>query len=374
MADYEHSPSLARTQARTQAQRRRRRRSQRRVVGAVAIALVGILAALVLTDSIHLPSSDGPTRASGVAAVSPPTAATRKPTKEPEVECRTLTSDDPLRLWIAGDSLAGSLGPSLGLLTAETGVVQPQYDSRVSSGLLNTSFFNWPRHATEEIADLDPEAIVYVIGTNDAVVYTEAQAAKYAQLTEDMMRLLVGTGRHVYWVNPPVMKDEDFEADAQRVGAIQQEVSRKFKRVTYVDAHALFSDPDGEYTSYIVDPATQKRVTMRAGDGVHFSPAGADYLADAVFPLLDHDWCISRQADPTQPKRVIESRGSTQVAGTSRSSSSSGSSSGSSGGSSVSTTTSTAPAPTTTTTPVAPPPSTTPTTTATTTAASSPSP
>src|SRR3954453_10649115 len=209
MADYENSPSLARMEV----QQRSRRRSQRRVFGAVAIALVGTLTALVLTDAINLPNSNGPTRASGAASVTPRATSPRKArTAEPKVECRALTPDDPLRLWIAGDSLAGSLGPSLGLLTAKTGVVQPQYDSRVSSGLTDTGFFNWTRQATQEIATLDPEAIVYVIGTNDANLYADSQAAQYTQLTEDMMRLLVGTGRHVYWVNPPVMKDENLEA------------------------------------------------------------------------------------------------------------------------------------------------------------------
>ena len=336
--------------------------------------MAGILAALVLTDAIHLPSSDGPTRASGAASVTTPTSAPRRPSgAEPAVACRTLSTDDPLRLWIAGDSLAGSLGPSLGELTANTGVVQPQYDSRVSSGLMNTSFFNWPKHATQEIATLDPEAIVYVIGTNDANVYASTQAAKYQQLTEDMMRLLVGTNRHVYWVNPPVMKDENLEHDVQQVAAIQLAASRKFKNVTYVDAHTLFADPDGNYATSLTDPATKKRVTMRAGDGIHFSPDGGDYLAAAVFPLLDHDWCITRQADPTQPKRVIETRGSTQVAGTSRSSSSSsgGSSSGSASGSGNTTSTTSPPVTTSTTVatpppPPPPPPSTSSTTTATT--------
>ena len=371
MADYENSPSLARTQA----QRRHRRRSQRRVFGAVAIGLVGILAALVLTDAIHWPSSDGPTRASGAASVTAPTSAPRRPVGTPAVKCRTLTPDEPLRLWIAGDSLAGSLGPSLGELTANTGVVQPQYDSRVSSGLMNTSFFDWPKHATQEIATLDPEAIVYVIGTNDANVYASTQAAKYQQLTEEMMALLAGTNRHVYWVNPPVMKDDALEHDVQQVAAIQLAASRKFKNVTYVDAHALFSDPDGGYTSSITDPVTKKRVTMRAGDGIHFSPDGGDYLAAAMFPLLDHDWCISRQADPTQPKRVIETRGSTQVAGTSRSSSSSssgGSSSRSASGSGNTTSTTGAPATTSTTAANPPPPPPPPPSTSSTTATSSP--
>ena len=52
---------------------------------------------------------------------------------------------EPLKLWVGGDSLAGSLGPALGTLAGATGVVQPYFHSRVSSGLSNPSFVDWPR-------------------------------------------------------------------------------------------------------------------------------------------------------------------------------------------------------------------------------------
>jgi len=87
---------------------------------------------------------------------------------EVHLNCRTpLTSKDPLRLWIAGDSLAGSLGPALGEMTGGTGVVAPTFDTRPSSGLTSPAFFNWPEHAREEVARIDPEVVVFIIGAKD---------------------------------------------------------------------------------------------------------------------------------------------------------------------------------------------------------------
>ena len=48
---------------------------------------------------------------------------------------RRLTHDNPLKLWIGGDSLAGSFGPALGDKVGATGVVQTTVDYKVSSGL-----------------------------------------------------------------------------------------------------------------------------------------------------------------------------------------------------------------------------------------------
>ena len=91
----------------------------------------------------------------------------RRPTTIGAATCRPLTVQRPLRLWVGGDSLAGSLGPSLGTIAGATGVVQPYFDSRVSSGLSDPGFFDWPDHATTEMARLDPEVVVFIIGTND---------------------------------------------------------------------------------------------------------------------------------------------------------------------------------------------------------------
>lgn len=332
MADPELiSPSRPR-----QGARRRRKHARHRALGVVATLLGLALAGLWFTDTIRLPSGQGPhlagsspapRRLAGDDTGSPPTATTIR---------RALTPDQPLRLWIAGDSLAGSLGPSLGEMTATTGVVQPQYDSRVSSGLTNPSFFNWPRHAAEQLRVLNPEAVVFIIGTNDANVWDDSQAARYALLTEQMMKLLVGPGRDVYWVGAPVVRDKRFEANVRKVDEIQRAVARKVRHVTFVDTHTLFADERGSYQSSLPDE-TGTRVLMRAGDGVHFSPAGGDHLAKAVFQLVDHAWNVTAQAVPGQPKPVIATRGSTQVAGTSRRSGS-GSSNGTGSGGATTTT------------------------------------
>jgi hypothetical protein len=293
------------------------------VILVVAAAAVGVLFA---TGVLNL-SSGG---ASSTAATSPTSdpSANRTPVADTE-PVRPLTPAAPLRLWIAGDSLAGSLGPSLGDITAKTGVVQPVFDSRVSSGLTNPDFFDWPKHAAQEIQRLHPEVVVFVVGTNDANTWDSSQTAQYALRTEQMMALLAEGKRPVYWVVPPPMRDDRLEKNALEVAAVQRAQAKKFPSVTIVDAHALFADAEGKYESTLVTPAG-KTIDARAGDGVHFSADGADYLAAKIYAELDAVWGITAQAVPSQPKDVIETEGSTQVAGTHRSTGSDNNSSDSS--------------------------------------------
>lgn len=317
MADPEITAVAPRGAAR-RARQRRLRLVATWVASLLMLALI-VTTVLVVTGAVELPGAGSTVQAS--EAPPDPTSSTT-PRPKPEHR-RALTTAAPLRLWIAGDSLAGSIGPSLGQLTADTGVVAPQYDSRVSSGLLTPDFFDWPRHAQEQLAQLDPEAVVFVIGTNDANVWNPSLAADYQARTEAMMRELVGKDhRTVYWVGPPVAKDHDLETGVKAVSAIARTAASHVKGVTYVDAHALFQDPNGNYQQSFANELGQRQV-MRTGDGVHFSVDGADYIGRAIFKLLDQDWDITTQADPTKPQPVKETKGSTQVPGTHRAVSSS---------------------------------------------------
>jgi hypothetical protein len=305
------TPSGARHEHRVTA----RHRAQLAVWSGVIVIVVA-LGALIATDTVRFPRPTGP-RLSGDASA---LTANGRIVDTPVAAPRPLTPDQPLRLWIAGDSLAGSLGPSLGDLTAATGVVQPVYDSRVSSGLTTPSFFDWPKHAAREITRLQPEAVVFMIGTNDANIASDSPEWRddYKRRVENMLAILVGAQpRAVYWIGAPIMKDDGLSRRVREVNAVAREVIAEHSEITYFDSYSLFANPDGTYASSFSD-ATGNRTFVRADDGVHFTPEGGDRLGSAVFKLLDARWNLLRQAVPGAAKQVTETKGSTKLPGTSR--------------------------------------------------------
>lgn len=297
-----------------------------------------LLAAVVLiaTDLVRFGGDDTPSLAGTVHATGRDDTPVRVTTTTGARDCRPLTSSDPLRLWVGGDSLAGSLGPSLGKLAGATGVVQPYFDSRVSSGLADPGFFDWPDHATTEMARLDPEVVVFIIGTNDWTAVSGDWKDAYSAKVDSMMKTLVGPGRTVYWLGAPTLKDPKMDAAVVDVNAVAQDMAKRNPKVHYVDTHKLFSDSTGEFSADLPDE-TGTVVTMRAGDGVHFTPDGGDYLARQVYKLIDAQCGVDAQKVDGATKQTIETEGSTQVApgatSGSGSSSGSGNSSGSSGSS-----------------------------------------
>ena len=297
----------------------RARRRRRAVVAGSIVVLASVvlgLGALVASDALHLEGGPGPALAGHAS-----TPTTPEPSDEAR-RCRApLTPDDPLLLWIAGDSLAGSLGPSLGERAAATGIVQPVYDSRVSSGLSTPEFFDWPEHATAEMARLDPEVVVFIMGANDWRTPTgDTWQDEYRLQVEEMVRIFDDGGdtRHVYWVGSPTMQERRKDQGVQQVNAIAREVVEQHDRATYVDAYELFSDDDadGGYVAS-VPGSNGKRVRVRAGDGIHFTVGGGDLLGDFVYAQLEPRCDLDDQAVPDQPKTVLRTRGSDGPSGTS---------------------------------------------------------
>jgi hypothetical protein len=171
---------------------------------------------------------------------------------------------------------------------------------------------------------LNPEAVVFIIGANDGSIVTgEPDDAthvpqwkvEYRAKVDAMMDLLVGpSGRTVYWVGAPIMRDTALSKDLIEINQVfVEEAAKRSDHVTYVDSYRLFSDPQGKYANSLLD-STGALVRMRTDDGIHFtSPAGGDRIADAVFKEMDADWHITDQAVPTQPQKVHETAGSRSI-------------------------------------------------------------
>jgi hypothetical protein len=306
----------------------RNRRRWRRVATIVAAVALLVGFGLVVTETVRIGGDERPSLAGTVAVPGvsrSPSSSTS--TTIPGRKCRApLTEADPLRLWIGGDSLAGSLGPALGTIAGGTGVVQPQFDSRVSSGLANRGFFDWPDHATKEMARLNPEVAVFIIGANDfntpmneseGADGEPAWKAEYTGLVEEMLSSLDPGVRTVVWIGSPAFEDDRRDAAIKQLDDLARDVVAKHENVAFVDAYTLFTDADGEYAASLppLDDPDAEAVPVRAGDGVHLTTQGADRLARVVYGILDAQCGTTAQALDGVVKGTIQTEGSTLVVG-----------------------------------------------------------
>jgi hypothetical protein len=285
-------------------------------VTVVVFVLAGAAVALRAYDADSAPFGND-SKPTDLGAVTEPNLGKASKLDPP----RRLSHDQPLKLWIGGDSLAGSFGPALGQVAGATGVVDATIDYKVSSGLADQGIRDWPEHAAEAMTSEDPDAVVFIIGTNDAPIANTYDGdgdgkadweQDYREKLDTMMRTLVGGSRHrtVFWLGPPTLGDSNLDRGAELLGPVMAQEARKFAPdVVYIDTYRLFEGSDGGYSSELPD-ATGEVVQVRISDGVHFTVDGAEYLGNIVWKLLDKRWDISKQAVPSQPIEYTIAEGS----------------------------------------------------------------
>ena len=220
------------------------------------------------------------------------------PSSIPATELPQPTSEDPLTLYIVGDSQAQVLGQSLIDKSTATGVVDTTLDFQFSSGLTRPDFYNWPEEIQRVVTEHDPDAMVVIFGANDGQgmelengVFQPGDPewnAEYARRADAVMTYLEQQGVRVYWVQQPIARDADYSGRMELINGIFADVAADHPNTTIVSLYDLFQDESGQYSDYL--PASDgELVLMRQDDGIHLSRAGGDRAADAIWGAIQDD-------------------------------------------------------------------------------------
>ena len=102
-----------------------------------------------------------------VASPVAPAASTTTTTTTAPSGPRPVSPEDPLRVYLAADSFGQTLGPSLVNLTSDEGLIEVEYDFKISSGLMRPDFYDWPAHVQERLPEIAPDVTIAMFGGND---------------------------------------------------------------------------------------------------------------------------------------------------------------------------------------------------------------
>jgi len=294
------------------ARRRRKQRARRRLLLLVLIVVV-IAAALAYVFVIRgngagssAGASDG---AGGTSEVTP--GPSPSPTKPPP-KVWVASTDDPVRVWVGGDSMGGELGWALEPVLKGTGVFKPITYYKESSGICRYDFFDWGKQMETVMRTAKPQAAAIMMGTNDTQsVWDDGEWISYGKVAwkkayerrvgEIMDTMLEGGARRVYWVGMPIMGESWRNSRMRLINKVFEKQAEKRPGVTYVDIWDLYTDDGGEY-----DPG------LRLADGVHFTVEGQDMLAKYVYKAIKKDW-LPRGLESPRPSPSATSSASPSV-------------------------------------------------------------
>jgi hypothetical protein len=224
-------------------------------------------------------------------ATTPP--VTPKPHKPRKQVKPLFTAAHPLRVWVAGDSLAQVPGDALERLGGAVEVVG--VESRLSTGLARTDLFNWFTRIQQAPRQLHPNVVVFSFGADDAHDYmggahvgpfgSPSWNAEYRRRIDGVTRELNAEGIRVVWLGLPIPDGAGFKRSFPVVNTILEDVARAHSTdATYVDTWHRLDDFHGRYAQYL--RVHGKLTQIRASDGVHYTQAGGDLVAAQVVAQL----------------------------------------------------------------------------------------
>ena len=206
---------------------------------------------------------------------------------------RPITENDPLKLWVGGDSLSLSLTVGFGRVTSPT-LVDFTRDTQLSSGLTRKDFLDWPQRLARLLTEDRPDVLVIMFGGNDYqdVIFNGQLLERpsqpwldfYRTRVAEAMDLLNQPDLQVIWVGQPIMRSDFFSTGMRHLNDIYESEAATRASITYFDTWSLFTNAEGNYTDTI------DGTLMRESDGIHLNTTGGIHLARAIWSQVAPSW------------------------------------------------------------------------------------
>jgi uncharacterized protein len=157
----------------------------------------------------------------------------------------------------------------------------------------------------EEIEWLEPvrqfvghdkaDIAIVMLGGNDRLdmrdgrVYlhfrTDSWRAAYAKRVDTIMSTLAAADLKTIWCGNPIARSDTYSADMSYLNALYAGEVKKFIGIRFVPLWSVVADNDGKYTPFgkALDGVT---VQLRGDDGIHFTSAGYELIADKLAALI----------------------------------------------------------------------------------------
>lgn len=231
----------------------------------------------------------------------------RPPRKPPRRKPR-FTPTHPLRIWVAGDSLAEVPGQGLERVTSDRRSVRILgIESRLSTGLGRPDLYNWFRRIEQAIPSLHPNVAVLSFGADDAHNYmtglpkgrtigklgSASWDAEYLRRVTGVTRELNRAGIYVVWLGLPIPRGRGFFYSFEIVNRVLREAVAEEPAATYLSTWRLLSTKNGTYADYLRD-ANGQLVQMRTSDGIHYTAAAGDLIARTLLRRLGRLYSLGR--------------------------------------------------------------------------------
>ncbi|MCX8996830.1 DUF459 domain-containing protein [Rhizobiaceae bacterium BDR2-2] len=228
----------------------------------------------------------------------PPPPARRSSQQRPRTDAGTPAATDPAvqpvpkredarTVLVVGDFLASGLADGLTEAFAESPGIAVTGRSNGSSGLVREDFYNWQQELPTVLQEVNPAALVILLGANDRQQIdipqgrerfgSEEWLAEYARRASALALAASMRDIPLIWVGLPPFRSPSMTTDVVTLNRILRGAVEK-SGGTFIDIWDGFADEGGKFVTTGSD-INGKPVRLRGTDGVGLTGPGKRKLA-----------------------------------------------------------------------------------------------
>jgi len=276
-----------------------------------AVRTTAVPAAIAAVSASAAATAGTPTTgANGSTGSAPPQSPATTTGQAPEQPSKVAVpkGEKGVVAVLAGDSVMGEIAYGVQRWAAKTRSWTVIDAHKVSSGLSNTGYYNWPTTFHNLLEAHHPDVVLMMVGANDAQDILENKRRHafgtagwqevYSQRVHTILDDAAAHCTTVYWHLMPIAREPGFEKKMALVRkVIRDAAERHGATVRLVDPNERFMDSSGRYMEST--RINGKTKALRTDDGIHLTVAGAQIFVDTV--LEDAEKHPVKKASCTAP-------------------------------------------------------------------------
>ncbi len=219
---------------------------------------------------------------------------------------RMHSSENPLKIYMFGDSQVFSLGSGLSRLAGKGSPVDIEFLAIHSSGFIRGDYYNWPTKLADTFQAAHYDGAVMMLGMNDyqsfwddnGVImkkHTPAWEAAYKEKCRNIIDIVLSSVPRLYWVGMPVVKNREYNESLAYIDSVQESLAQEYSPDTLVRISLHQLNPAGN-NAYVdsLDVGGGRMLKVMSGDGTHFTVEGGQLVMEGLFARFAGDYLFTQ--------------------------------------------------------------------------------
>lgn len=221
-----------------------------------------------------------------------------------------IAAAEPFKIAFVGDSMAdgvwGSMQRRIARDACLRNVLQLGRFAEIGTGLARRDKFDWVTRARSISAQFTPDVFVVSIGLNDrnsaidpeGRTRVEINNPNWQSVYKDHISLflteVMKSNVTVIWLGLPVLRDDAANRDALEKNRLYRAAvaAVNHPRVIFLEPWRLSGGDTDFYQSFFT--IGDSKIQLRATDGIHFTTAGYDLIAQHLWPQILSTYGVMR--------------------------------------------------------------------------------